>query len=306
MQVIFMGTPEFSVPVLKALLSEHEVVCVYTQPPRPSGRGQKLEKSAVHQEAEKHNIEVRCPVSLKNPEEQEAFKALGADVAVIFAYGLILPQPVLDACPKGCICVHPSLLPRWRGCAPGQRAIMAGDKKSGVTIIKMDAGLDTGDMLLSKSIDIPDDMNAGQLYEELSAIGAELTLKVLKEMPTPVPQPEEGVTYAHKILKEDCLLDWNKTAEELHNFIRGLSPFLKAYFNYKGEQIKVLSSSVVPYEGSVEKVGIVLDDQLTVCCGQNTALRLECLQRPGKKPVNREDFLRGYLIGKGESLNAAL
>ena len=199
MKVIFMGTPDFSVPVLKALMSKHEVVCVYTQPPRPAGRGQKLTPSPVQTEAEANGIMVRYPISLKSESEQNLFKILNADVAVICAYGLILPQAILDACPKGCINVHASLLPRWRGAAPIQRAIMAGDQQSGVTIMQMEAGLDTGDMLISESTPITTQTTAGLLHEKLSEIGAKLILKVLEKIPTPVPQPFEGVTYAHKI-----------------------------------------------------------------------------------------------------------
>lgn len=300
MRVIFMGTPDFSVPVLKALLSKHEVVCVYTQPPRPSGRGQKLVPSPVQQEAEAHGIMVRYPVSLKSESEQHLFQMLEADVAVVCAYGLLLPQAILDACPKGCINIHASLLPRWRGAAPIQRAIMAGDKQSGVTIMQMEAGLDTGDMLLSEAVAIDEKMNAGELHDKLSQIGARLILKVLDKMPTPVPQPFDGVMYAHKITKEECLIDWRKSAEEVHNFIRGLAPYPKAYLNYKGEQIKVLASTVMPSWNQSAPVGTLLDDNLTVACGLGTALRLDELQRAGKNAVPREDFLRGFHIAKGE------
>ena len=302
MRVIFMGTPDFSVAVLKALIAKHEVVCVYTQPPRPAGRGHKLVASPIQVEAEKNGIIVRCPKTLKKEKEQKQFKELNADVAIVCAYGLILPQPILDGCPKGCINVHASLLPRWRGAAPIQRAIMAGDKQSGVTIMQMDAGLDTGDMLLSETVEITENMNAGELHDKLSVLGAKLILKTLDEMPTPRPQPLTGDTYAYKITKEECLINWNKSAEELHNFIRGLAPYPKAYFNYKNEQIKVLASKVVSGVNSSEKVGTLLDDELTVVCGQGTLLRLEMLQRAGKNPQARADFLRGFKIEKGENL----
>ena len=301
MRVIFMGTPDFSVPVLRALISKHEVVCVYTQPPRPAGRGQKLTPSAVQKEAESHGIMVRYPVSLKSQTEQNLFEMLKADVAVVCAYGLILPQPILNACPKGCINVHASLLPRWRGAAPIQRAIMSGDDKSGVTIMQMEAGLDTGDMLLSESTPITDETTAGQLHDKLSEIGAKLILKVLDKMPTPVAQPFDGVTYAHKITKEDCVIDWNKPAATISAQIRGLSPYPKAFFTHNGESIKVLNAKVLPI-ATKEAAGTVLDDNLTVACGLGTALQLDDLQRPGKGVVAREAFLRGYPIKKGERL----
>lgn len=301
MRVIFMGTPDFSVPVLRALISKHEVVCVYTQPPRPAGRGQKLTPSAVQKEAESHGIMVRYPVSLKSPTEQNLFEMLKADVAVVCAYGLILPQPILNACPKGCINVHASLLPRWRGAAPIQRAIMSGDDKSGVTIMQMEAGLDTGDMLLSESTPITDETTAGQLHDKLSEIGAKLILKVLDKMPTPVAQPFDGVTYAHKITKEDCVIDWNKPAATISAQIRGLSPYPKAFFTYNGEDIKVLNAKVLPI-ATKEVAGTILDDNLTVACGLGTVLQLDELQRPGKGVVAREAFLRGYPIKKGERL----
>lgn len=301
MRVIFMGTPDFSVPVLRALISKHEVVCVYTQPPRPAGRGQKLTPSAVQKEAESHGIMVRYPVSLKSQTEQNLFEMLKADVAVVCAYGLILPQPILNACPKGCINVHASLLPRWRGAAPIQRAIMSGDDKSGVTIMQMEAGLDTGDMLLSESTPITDETTAGQLHDKLSEIGAKLILKVLDKMPTPVAQPFDGVTYAHKITKEDCVIDWNKPAATISAQIRGLSPYPKAFFTYNGEDIKVLNAKVLPI-ATKEVIGTILDDNLTVACGLGTVLQLDELQRPGKAVVAREAFLRGYPIKKGERL----
>lgn len=299
MRVVFMGTPDFSVPVLKALMSKHEVVCVYTQPPRPAGRGQKLTPSAVQKEAEANGIMVRYPVSLKSESEQKLFEMLNADVAVVCAYGLILPNAILSAPKLGCINVHASLLPRWRGAAPIQRAIMAGDKQSGVTIMQMEAGLDTGDMLLSESTPITEHTTAGQLHDKLSEIGADLILKVLDKMPTPVPQPFEGVTYAHKITKEDCLIDWTKTADVVSAQIRGLSPFPKAYFNYNGESIKVLQATVMP-DLTKEPVGTVLNDDLSVACGLGTVVRLEQLQRAGKGVVERADFLRGFPIKAGE------
>lgn len=300
MRLIFMGTPEFSLPVLKALISHHEVVCVYTQPPRPAGRGNQVTPSPVQQEAEKHGIMVRCPLSLKSEQEQQLFRDLHADIAVVCAYGLILPQAILDGCAQGCINVHASLLPRWRGAAPIQRAVMAGDEKSGVTIMKMEAGLDTGAMFMSDSIVINKDMTAGELHDKLAVMGADLILKVLDEMPQPVPQSEEGVTYAHKISKEECQIDWKKSADDIHNFIRGLNPYPKAYLNYKGEQIKVLSSHVVNGVQSAAEAGTLADDNLTVVCGDGTMLQLDCLQRAGRNALLRNEFLRGFQLNKGE------
>ena len=299
MRVVFMGTPDFSVPVLKALMTKHEVVCVYTQPPRPAGRGQKLTPSPVQKEAEANGIMVRYPVSLKSESEQHLFEMLNADVAVVCAYGLILPTAILSAPKLGCINVHASLLPRWRGAAPIQRAIMAGDKQSGVTIMQMEAGLDTGDMLLSESTPITEHTTAGQLHDKLSEIGARLILKVLDKMPTAVPQPFDGVTYAHKITKEDCLIDWTKTADVVSAQIRGLSPYPKAYFNYNGESIKVLQATVLP-DLTKESAGTVLDDNLSIACGLGTVVRLDALQRAGKGIVERADFLRGFPIKAGE------
>ena len=300
MRVIFMGTPDFSVPVLKALIEKHDVVCVYTQPPRPAGRGQKLTPSPVHVEAEKHNIMVRYPVSLKSEAEQRLFEMLNADIAVACAYGLILPVEILNACPKGCINVHASLLPRWRGAAPIQRAIMAGDSQSGVTIMQMEAGLDTGDMLLSESTPITPQTTAGELHDKLSEIGARLILKVLEKMPTPVPQSFDGVTYAHKITKEDCLIDWTKPASVVSAQIRGLSPYPKAYFNYKDEAIKVLQAHDIPHQSTKEIPGTVLDDNLFVACGLGTVIQLDELQRAGKGVLSRDAFLCGYPIARGE------
>lgn len=301
MRVIFMGTPDFSVPVLKALIEHYDVVCVYTQPPRPAGRGQKLTPSPVQVEAEKHNIMVRYPVSLKSESEQKLFEMLNADIAVVCAYGLILPQAILNACPKGCINVHASLLPRWRGAAPIQRAIMAGDTQSGVTIMQMEAGLDTGDMLLSESTPITEETTAGELHDKLSEIGARLILKVLEKMPTPVPQPFEGVTYAHKITKEDCLIDWTKPAPVVCAQIRGLAPYPKAYFNYKEEPIKVLQARIFP-QSTRQEPGTILDDKLFVACGLGTVVQLTQLQRPGKSVVDVDSFLNGYPIEAGEKL----
>ena len=305
MRVIFMGTPDFSVPVLKALMTKHEVICVYTQPPRPAGRGHQTTPSPVQVEAEKNGIMVRYPVSLKGDLEQEMFELLKPDVAVVCAYGLILPKRILNAPKMGCINVHASLLPRWRGAAPIQRAIMAGDKESGVTIMQMEAGLDTGDMLLSESTPIGPDTTAGELHDKLSEIGASLILKVLDKYPTPVHQPFDGVTYAEKIKKSECLIDWNMTADALNAHIRGLTPFPKAYFFHNNERINVLKTTVLS-ETTDKKTGTVLSDDLKVACGLGTVLKLEILQRAGKRPMSVDDFCRGYKINIGDDLNASI
>jgi len=301
MRVIFMGTPDFSVPALKALISKHEVICVYTQPPRPSGRGQKLTPSPVQKVAEENGILVRYPVTLRNKTEQNLFKMLEADVAVVCAYGLILPMEILTACPNGCINIHASLLPRWRGAAPIQRAIMARDKQTGVTIMQMEAGLDTGDMLLSESVAITPDMTGGLLHDKLSEIGAHLILKVLDKYPTPVSQGASGVTYAKKIEKQEALLNWDELAEDLEAKIRAFNPYPKAYFERDGERISVLKATVKKEKSSLPP-GTLLDDDLSVVCGLGTVLSLDVLQRSGRKPLEKEEFLRGYPLRKGEKL----
>ena len=300
MKIVFMGTPEFSVTVLRALIQKHDVVCVYTQPPRPAGRGYRLTSSPVQIEAEKHNIPVRYPVSLKNETEQHIFASLDADVAIVCAYGLILPTPILKAFKNGCINVHASLLPRWRGAAPIQRAIMAGDKETGVTIMQMDDGLDTGDMLLSESVPIKTTTTAGELHDTLANVGAKLILNVLEHIPTAVPQPLHGVTYAHKISKEECLIEWEKPAEVLECLIRALSPSPRAYFMLKGQKINVLNSKVIVSNEKINlQPGTVLNDNLTIACGLGTALQLTELQRAGKTSMKAEDFLRGFPIEAG-------
>jgi methionyl-tRNA formyltransferase len=298
-----MGTPDFAVPVLKALTEKHDVVCVYTQPPRPAGRGQTLRPSPIQIEAEKMGIPVRCPTSLKSENEQKLFDMLDADVGIVCAYGLILPKAILESPKKGCINTHASLLPRWRGAAPIQRAIMAGDKETGVTIMQMDAGLDTGDMLLVESTPITDDMTGGELHDILSELGAKLIIETLDNIPIPTKQPEYGITYAEKISKQECLIDWKKTAQEIHDHIRALSPFPKAYFMYNGVRYQVLKSEVVPLSSPVEETpGTLTDDKLTVACGLGSALKLLVLQKEGKKPTTANELLNGTSFEKGTLL----
>lgn len=306
MKIVFMGTPDFAVPALRALLVEHEVVCVYTQPPRPAGRGQHLESSPVQKEAEKNGILVRTPVSLKSAEEQEMFQKLNADVAVVCAYGLILPRAILDSFPRGCINIHASLLPRWRGAAPIQRAIMAGDHQTGITLMQMDVGLDTGDILLSSSVDILPEMTTGVLHDMLSTLGGKLIVRVLKEKPHPIPQPKTGDTYAKKISKEECAIDWSLPANVVSAHIRGLSPYPKAYFMLGEERIYVLNAKEVPLADLKVMCGTVVDNSLTIACGQGTAISLTTLQRSGKRALSVKDFLRGFPIRSGVCLYATV
>ena len=301
MRIIFMGTPEFAVPALEALHdAAHEIVCVYTQPPRPAGRGKKLQPSPVHKTAERLGIEVRHPVSLKSAEEQEKFAALGADVAVVAAYGLILPQPILDAPDHGCINIHASILPRWRGAAPIHRAILAGDAVTGVTIMQMEAGLDTGPMLAMVRTPI-EDKTTGELTEELAELGAQLMVGTLRDLAihVPVAQDDEDATYAPKIDKAEARIDWNKSAEEIERLARGLAPFPGAWFEMDGangtERVKLLRAQMT--EGSGD-AGEVLDEDFTIACGTG-AIRPVRLQRAGKPAMDRADFLRGKPLNKG-------
>lgn len=301
MKVVFMGTPVFAVPILQALAKNHEVVCVYTQPPRPAGKGYKLVSSPIQEAAEKLGIPVRCPFSLKKEEEQIPFMALEADVGVVCAYGLILPSAVLEAPKLGCINVHASLLPRWRGASPIQRAIEAGDKQTGITIMQMDVGLDTGSMLLKKTVQIDEDTTAGKLHDALSALGAQMIIQVLNENPVPTPQPDAGITYAEKIQKQEALIDWMLPALHIKHKIMAFNPYPGAYLMFKGERIKVFDAEIVR-ESHQTKPGTILDDNLLIACGKGTCLRLTVLQRSGKKKLPAEEFLKGFIIPKGENV----
>ncbi|KAB2720904.1 methionyl-tRNA formyltransferase [Brucella intermedia] len=304
MRVVFMGTPEFSVPILTAIIGHgYEVVAVYTQPPRPAGRrGLELTKSPVHEKAEQFGIPVFTPKSLRSAEEQDVFASLEADVAIVVAYGLLLPQAILDAPRLGCYNGHASLLPRWRGAAPIQRAIMAGDSETGMMIMKMDAGLDTGPVAMAEKVAITPDMTAGELHDRLSMIGADLMIRALgaleRESLALQPQAEEGVTYAAKIDKAEARIDWSKPAKDVHNTIRGLSPFPGAWcemeINGAVERVKLQRSTLGEGRG---EPGAVLDDRLTVACGEG-AVRLVTLQRSGGKPLPAQEFLRGAQVTK--------
>lgn len=303
MRVIFMGTPDFSVPVLNALIEAgHEIAAVYCQPPRPAGRGKKDRPTPVHARAEALGLQVRHPVSLKSVEEQQAFAALEADIAVVVAYGLILPQAILDAPARGCLNIHASLLPRWRGAAPIHRAIMAGDTETGVCIMQMEAGLDTGPVLLRQATPIGTEETTAQLHDRLSVIGADLIVNALIRLPdlVPVPQPEDGVTYATKIDKAEARVDWTRHAAEIDRQIRGLSPFPGAWTEMGGERIKLLASRLVEGQGTP---GEVLNDTVRVACGTG-AIDLLRLQRAGKGAQDRETFMRGWPIPVGTRLSS--
>ena len=309
LRLAFMGTPDFSVPVLAELLAAgHEIVCVYSQPPRRAGRGMVEQPSPVHRFAESHGIPVRTPVSLKGLEEQAAFAALELDAAIVVAYGLILPKAILEAPRLGCLNLHASLLPRWRGAAPIQRAIMAGDAETGVMVMQMDEGLDTGAVLLGEQVPIGADATAGSLHDALSQVGASLMVRALAALErgglVAKPQPDVGVTYAGKISKEEARLDWSKSASELDCHIRGLTPFPGAFFEVvrDGGPVRIKIVQALPVERAGEP-GCVLavDDGIIVACGQG-ALRFTRLQRAGKGTMAAADFLRGFPLAVGETL----
>ncbi len=293
MRVIFMGTPEFSVPVLDALHQSHEVVAVYSQPPRPAGRGQALRPSPVQARAEALGLTVRHPTSLRTPEALAEFAALQADVAVVVAYGLILPQAILDAPRLGCLNIHASLLPRWRGAAPIHRAIMAGDAETGICIMQMEAGLDTGPVLLRQAATIGAEETTGELHDRLSGMGAALIVQALAHLPdlTPDSQRDDGVTYAAKIDKAEARVDWSLPAVEVDRLIRGVSPFPGAWCMFGKERVKLLKSRVVSGQGAP---GQVLSG-LTIACGEG-AVDILMAQREGKRPQAQADFLRGAVL----------
>ena len=299
MRIVFMGSPEFAVPSLDALVEAgHAIACVYTQPPRPAGRGKGEQKTAVHRRADELGIEVRCPRTLKDPDEQARFAALDADLAVVAAYGLILPKPTLEAPRGGCINVHASLLPRWRGAAPIQRAILAGDEISGVTIMRMEEGLDTGPMLLKRETDV-DRKTSGELTQELAELGARALVEWLNNPAPPLPQPDEGVTYAHKVDKAEARIDWTRTADEIERQVRAFAPSPGAWFEANRERIKLLKASVGTDASG--KPGEVLDDCLSVACGGGYIRPLK-VQRAGRGAMAPGELLRGFPIPEGTVL----
>jgi len=310
LRVVFMGTPEFSVPTLMEIVGQgHDVVACYSQPPRPAGRGMDLKKSPVHEAAESFGIPVFTPLSLKGAEEQEAFAALNADVAVVVAYGLLLPKAVLDAPQFGCLNLHASMLPRWRGAAPINRVIMAGDTETAVQVMRMEEGLDTGPVCMSETLAVTENMTAGDLHDRLSTLGGDLMVRALAALSrgalTEQAQAEEGVTYAEKISKQETRIDWTKTAGEVHNHIRGLSPFPGAWCEMplgdKPERVKVLRSALAEGAGIPGTV-LLTEEAPVIACGTG-AVRLDQVQRAGKKPMSGADFLRGASLSDGVKVN---
>jgi methionyl-tRNA formyltransferase len=299
-----MGTPGFAVVALEALHEAgHNIVAVYCQPPKPAGRGHQIQKTPVHLTAEALGIEVRTPKTLRDPLEQEKFKALNLDVAVVAAYGLILPQAILSAPKNGCINIHGSLLPRWRGAAPIHRAILEGDAETGITIMQMDAGLDTGAMLIKDRIPITDQTTAQSLHDDLAQMGGRLIIRALDDLSKgqlcPAPQPETGVTYASKLTRDEGKIDWTKPAFEIERQIRALNPWPGCFFLLNGETIKLLGATIIADRSG--EAGTLLDDQFTIACGAR-ALRLVSLQRPGKTATDGASLLRGLRLPVGSRL----
>jgi methionyl-tRNA formyltransferase len=296
MRIIFMGSPDFAVPALNALVEAgHEIAAVYCQPPRPAGRGKADRKTAVHERAEELGLEVRTPKSLRNAETQAEFAALNADLSVVAAYGLILPKPILEAPRLGCVNIHASLLPRWRGAAPIQRAILAGDSVSGVTIMQMDEGLDTGPMLLQQQLTL-DRKNTGQLTDELARLGAGSLLEWLDSRTPPREQPEIGITYAPKIDKAETRIDWSRPADEIERQVRAFSPWPGAWFEANGERIKLLDARAG--DDASGHPGEVLDDCLNIAAGTGYVRPLR-VQRAGRSAMSVDELLRGFALPKG-------
>ena len=305
LDLVFMGTPVFAATILEALIeAKHHIIAVYTQPPRPAGRGHRQQPSPVQELAAAHGIAVRSPITLRHEGEQVAFAALDVDAAVVAAYGLILPPQILAGPRLGCLNVHASLLPRWRGAAPIQRAVLAGDKETGITIMQMDEGLDTGSILAQEAIPIGRDTTAAELTAKLAVLGGRLMLATLdgisRSQITPRPQPREGATYARKIDREEARLDWRRPSVDLERRVRAFNPSPGAFFEAGAERIRVHAAVELPGPaGGVP--GTVLDERLLVACGEG-ALRLLRLQRPGRAPLDTPDFLRGFPIPPGTRL----
>ena len=298
-----MGTPDFAVPALQALIGAgHDLACVYSQPPRPAGRGHKERPSPVHAAAETFGLPVQTPTSLKSESAQDTFRAFELDAAVVAAYGLILPKPILEAPRLGCFNIHASLLPRWRGAAPIQRAILAGDAETGVTIMQMDEGLDTGPMLRSESVPITAATTAETLHDSLAALGARLITDTLQQAEAgtlhATPQPGDGITYAKKLDRDESRVDWAEPAELIERKTRALNPWPGVWFEMDGTRVKLLSGRVENGDGAP---GTVIDDDMTIACGDG-AFRPERLQREGRRPMDRAEFLRGNSLSKGTRL----
>ena len=296
MKVVFMGTPDFAVPALRAIAAEHEVVCVYTQPPREAGRGNKILKTPVNLVAEELDLPLKTPASLKKPEVQDELRSLKADIAVVAAYGLILPKAVLDIFPKGVINIHASLLPRWRGAAPIQRAIEAGDEKSGVTIMRVDEGLDTGDMLLKGEVEIDENTTGAVLHDKLAEIGKNLILQALRNIDSLKPEKQDDslACYAKKLEKSEAKLDFNRPADELERKIRAFNPYPGAYFEYNGERFKVFAAEILHDNAGMEPGSLVPNDSgLLIECNPGMLFVTE-IQRQGKRAMPTEELLRGF------------
>lgn len=309
LNIAFMGSPEFAVPALEGLIrSHHQVVAVYSQPPRPAGRGHKVRPCPVHATADKHDIPVYTPQNFKDAADINALKNLNADIAVVAAYGLLLPQAVLDAFPHGCINIHPSALPRWRGAAPIHRTVLAGDSTTDICIMQMDAGLDTGDVLARESLAVPATITTGQLHDQLADGCVPLLIATLDAIEngtaTRKPQSEDGVTYAKKITKAEAKIDWSQTAQDIERQIRGLNPYPAAHTSLNGQPIKIWEAVVVDMAGEQSTVtpGTVRDNNFTIACGGNTSLRPTRVQRPGKAPMPTDEMLRGFPVPKGTRL----
>jgi methionyl-tRNA formyltransferase len=307
LRLIFMGTPDFAVPTLAGIVGhDHDVAAVYTRAAKPAGRGMEPKPTPVECEARSLGLSVHTPATLRTPEAAVAFKALRADAAVVVAYGLILPKSILDAVPLGCFNLHASLLPRWRGAAPINRAIMAGDRETGVMVMKMEEGLDTGPIAMAERVPIPPDMTAGQIHDALARLGADLMVRALAALErsslTFTPQPADGVTYASKLTNDETRIDWSRPAQAVHDHIRGLSPFPGAWcelaIDGKPTRLKVLRTTIVAGSGAP---GTLIDDALTVACGEG-AVRILELQRAGRQAMRGEDFLRGQPLPRGTRL----
>ena len=299
-----MGTPEFSVPVLEALVSVgHEIICVYTQPPRSGGRGQKSRKTPVHTKAEELGIDVHIPTNFSSQEQQIVFSNLNLDCAVVVAYGLMLPKPILAAPKLGCLNIHASLLPRWRGAAPIQRAILAGEPETGITIMQMDEGLDTGAILMLDRVAITKETTGKSLHDKLSKIGSVLIIRALdalvKGTIKPIQQLEGVATYAKKLERSEGHIDWKESAEDIERLIRAFTPWPGSWFEFRGERIKILSANAEYVEG---KPGTVMDNKPTIFCGAG-GLKLEKVQRAGKSPMTGAEFLRGFDLPIGSTVN---
>jgi len=305
MKIIFMGSPEFAIPTLKELInSKHQIVRIYTQGPKSSGRGHKQNLTPVHSLALEANIAVSTPKTLRSAEALEEFNSYGADIAIVAAYGLILPKEILASPKYGCINLHPSDLPKYRGAAPIQRTILAGDDKTAICTMQMDEGLDTGDVLLKKDITFETNLTSGQWHDIAADIGSKMILDTIDNIDNiiPIKQANAQITYANKLKKEEGLINWQNTAQEIERLIRGLNPWPIAFFQYMGEDIKIHKAEIIDLEG---KPGTVIDDNLTIACGEK-AIRPTLIQRPSRKIMQTDEMLKGYKIILGADLNAKI